>query len=295
MSGRFAGRAALITGGAKGVAVSVVRAGAEVVLFDLARTAGDLRVPSTGAAMASVDVSDRVALAEALGDEGLFDILVYNAGVDQHSLFAETTPEEWGRLVSVKRDLVFATTHLALPAVQRAGRGRIVNIATEAARLGSRGGAVYAAAKATDLAASPLFDKLESLPLLLIQVGDRETLLSDSVKLSERARRGRGDHDRSLSRHDSRLSAISPRADRSARGVGFDRRLSEDAPRSPVQSMRSVAVWPFQKAGSVLCPKQHIEPYMTRLSLARAPAASARPRDLWRRTRRCWSSKVGIA
>lgn len=145
-------RRALVTGGAKGVGASVVRAlaraGAQVVLFDLDRPAAESVAAATGAAMAVVDVADYGALAEAFGAHGPFDILVNNAGVDQHSFFTETTPQEWGRIVAVNLGSVFATTHLALPAMQRAGRGRIVNIASEAARLGSRGGAVYAAAKA---------------------------------------------------------------------------------------------------------------------------------------------------
>ena len=73
--------------------------------------------------------------------------VVNNAGRDQHAFFTKTTPEDWGRLVAVNLGSVFAITHLTLPHMQSSGFGRIVNIASEAARLGSRGGSIYAAAK----------------------------------------------------------------------------------------------------------------------------------------------------
>ena len=152
MTASLHGRRALVTGGAKGIGAAIVAAlaheGADVVLFDLDAVAGDTVAGSSGATMARVDVTDYGALRAAVATHGPFEILVNNAGVDQHAFFTETTPEDWGRLVAVNLGSVFATTHLLLPAMQRAGGGRIVNVASEAARLGSRGGAVYAAAKA---------------------------------------------------------------------------------------------------------------------------------------------------
>jgi NAD(P)-dependent dehydrogenase (short-subunit alcohol dehydrogenase family) len=78
---------------------------------------------------------------------GPFDIVVNNVGVDQHAFFTDTTPEDWARLLAVNLVSAFACTHAALPAMQAAGFGRIINITSEAARLGSKGGAVYSAAK----------------------------------------------------------------------------------------------------------------------------------------------------
>jgi 2-hydroxycyclohexanecarboxyl-CoA dehydrogenase len=68
-------------------------------------------------------------------------------GVDQHAFFTQTTPQDWRRLIAVNLESVLNTTHAVLPAMQQAGWGRIVYIASEAGRLGSRGGSVYAAAK----------------------------------------------------------------------------------------------------------------------------------------------------
>src|SRR5450432_2600258 len=100
-----------------------------------------------GAQVVALDVTDLKAAQSAVSEGGPFDILVNNAGVDQHAFFTQTTIEEWRHLLAVNLEAVFATTHAALPAMQAAGFGRIINIASEAGRMGSRGGAVYAAAK----------------------------------------------------------------------------------------------------------------------------------------------------
>ncbi len=152
MSGSFAGRSALVTGGAKGIGAAAVRAfraeGARVVFIDRDAAAGAKLARETGAVFAQADVTDYEALKQIVAAHGPFDTLVNNAGVDQHAFFTETRPEDWGRLVGVNLGSVFGTTHLVLPAMQQAKFGRIVNIASEAARLGSRGGSIYAAAKA---------------------------------------------------------------------------------------------------------------------------------------------------
>lgn len=152
MTARFVNRSALVTGGGKGIGAAIVRAltaeGARVVLIDLDKQAGDETGHSCKATPVCADVSDYGALAAVVDRHGPFDILINNAGIDQHALFVDTRPEDWEHLVAVNLGSVFGTTHLVLPAMQRAGYGRIVNIASEAARLGSRGGSVYAAAKA---------------------------------------------------------------------------------------------------------------------------------------------------
>ncbi|MFT4096775.1 MAG: SDR family oxidoreductase [Rhodoblastus sp.] len=152
MSRAFADRAALVTGGARGIGAAIVRAlareGARVTFIDRDASAGAALARETGATFAQADVTDYPALQNIVATHGPFDTLINNAGVDQHAFFTETKPEEWGRLVGINLGSVFGTTHLALPAMQAQKFGRIVNIASEAARLGSRGGAVYAAAKA---------------------------------------------------------------------------------------------------------------------------------------------------
>jgi 2-hydroxycyclohexanecarboxyl-CoA dehydrogenase len=101
----------------------------------------------TGAKVVILDLSDLKAAHRSVTDHGPFDVLVNNAGIDQHAFFTNTTMQEWRHLLTVNLEAVFATTHAALPAMQNARFGRIINIASEAGRLGSRGGAVYAASK----------------------------------------------------------------------------------------------------------------------------------------------------
>jgi 2-hydroxycyclohexanecarboxyl-CoA dehydrogenase len=150
----FVGRRALVTGGAKGIGEAIARRlradGADVVIADLDFSAAQKLAGEIGATPLQLDVANaaqvRAALLALAGKEPI-DILVNNAGVDQHAFFTDTSEEDWQRLIAVNLMGVFATTHALLPAMQQAGWGRVINIASEAGRLGSRGGAVYAAAK----------------------------------------------------------------------------------------------------------------------------------------------------
>lgn len=151
MSLRLQNRRAFVTGGSKGIGAAIVRRltaeGASVVFAAQDVTAADAIAEETGAIAIKLDVSDLQAAHDAVTDMGPFDILINNAGIDQHAFFTKTTPEQWRYLLAVNLEAVFATTHAALPAMQAAGYGRIINISSEAGRLGSRGGSVYAAAK----------------------------------------------------------------------------------------------------------------------------------------------------
>ena len=144
-------RRAMVTGGANGIGAAIATALAhtfDVVIADLDHAAGQSLATQVKATAIELDVSDAAAVARAVTQHGPFDVLINNAGVDQHAFFTETTPADWQRLVAVNLMSVFACTHAVLPAMQTARYGRIINIASEAARGGSRGGAVYSAAKA---------------------------------------------------------------------------------------------------------------------------------------------------
>jgi 2-hydroxycyclohexanecarboxyl-CoA dehydrogenase len=149
--GRLDGRRAFVSGGAKGIGAAIVRgfaaAGAKVVIGDLDRSVAADLAGQVGASVAELDVGDVAMVRQVMSRYGPFDIVVNNAGIDQHAFFTDTTPEDWAKLLAVNLVSVLACTHAALPAMQAAGFGRILNIASEAARLGSKGGAVYSAAK----------------------------------------------------------------------------------------------------------------------------------------------------
>jgi len=149
--GRLDGRRAFVSGGAKGIGAAIARSFAEarahVVIADLDTETASALAGQIGATAVRLDVGDADMVQAIMTQHGPFDIVVNNAGVDQHAFFTDTTPEHWARLLAVNLVSVFACTHAALPAMQAAGFGRIINITSEAARLGSRGGAVYSAAK----------------------------------------------------------------------------------------------------------------------------------------------------
>ncbi|MFB9263432.1 SDR family NAD(P)-dependent oxidoreductase [Bradyrhizobium erythrophlei] len=149
--GRLDGRRAFVSGGARGIGAAIVRsfagARARVVIADLDLAAASELAGEVGALAAKLDVSDATAVQAVVAQHGPFDILVNNAGVDQHAFFTDTTAEDWTKLLAVNLLSVLACTHAALPAMQAVRFGRIINITSEAARLGSKGGSVYSAAK----------------------------------------------------------------------------------------------------------------------------------------------------
>jgi len=148
---RLEGRRALVTGGAGGIgaatAARLAAEGAEVWVADIAvedaeRVAGEI----AGHAL-ELDVTDLAATRAAVEVVGALDILVNNAGTDEFGFFTYTSPEQWERVLAINLGGVLNCTHTALPAMQQAGYGRIVNISSEAGRVGSKGSAVYSAAK----------------------------------------------------------------------------------------------------------------------------------------------------
>jgi len=144
-------RRALVVGGASGIGAAIVRRlaadGMTVVCADLQGEAAERLAAEVGATGVALDACDFEQVRDAVARLGPFDVLVNSVGVDQHAFFTRTTPQDWRHLLAVNLESVFNTTHAVLPAMQAAGYGRIVNVASEAGRLGSRGGAVYAAAK----------------------------------------------------------------------------------------------------------------------------------------------------
>lgn len=151
MTRGLAGRRAFVTGGSKGIGAAIVQRlaaeGAEVVFSAQDMPRAEAVAAETGAFAARLNVTDLDAVQAVIAANGPFDILVNNAGQDQHAFFTNTTVDEWRYLLAVNLEAVLATTQAVLPAMQKAGYGRIINIGSEAGRQGSRGGSVYAAAK----------------------------------------------------------------------------------------------------------------------------------------------------
>jgi NAD(P)-dependent dehydrogenase (short-subunit alcohol dehydrogenase family) len=154
---RLAGRSAFVTGGASGIGAAIAArlaaAGADVTIGDVDVDAAKAHAEAIGATGVQLDVTDPASAEAAIGAGGPFDILVNNAGIDMAGVFfGDVTPTQWRRLLAVNLEGVFACTQAALPAMQQAGWGRIVNMASEAGRMGAKGDAVYAASKGAVIA-----------------------------------------------------------------------------------------------------------------------------------------------
>lgn len=148
---RLEARKALVTGGAGGIGVAISRRlaaeGAEVWVGDLDwEGASEVAAEISGHAVA-LDVTDRESAQTAFDEIGELDVLINNAGTDEFGFFNQTTPDMWERVLAVNLGGVLNCTHAALPAMQDRGYGRIVSISSEAGRVGSKGSAVYSAAK----------------------------------------------------------------------------------------------------------------------------------------------------
>lgn len=148
---RLEGRKALVTGGASGIGAATVRRlaaeGAAVTIGDIDVDGARKVAGEVSARVVELDVTDRDSAVAAVAETGTLDILVNNAGTDIFGFFADSEPANWEKVMAVCLTGVFNCTHATLPGMQEAGYGRIVNIASEAGRIGSKGSAVYSAAK----------------------------------------------------------------------------------------------------------------------------------------------------
>jgi 2-hydroxycyclohexanecarboxyl-CoA dehydrogenase len=149
---RLEGRKALVTGGASGIgaaiAVRLAAEGAEVWVGDIDTEGAERVAGEANGHAVELDVTDLESAQGAVAAAGgTLDILVNNAGTDEFGFFTYTTPEQWQRVLAINLVGVLNCTSAALPGMQQAQYGRIVSISSEAGRVGSKGSAVYSAAK----------------------------------------------------------------------------------------------------------------------------------------------------
>ncbi|MGH9390961.1 MAG: SDR family NAD(P)-dependent oxidoreductase [Vicinamibacteria bacterium] len=160
-------KCALVSGGGSGIGAATARLlaeeGARVAILDVAVEAAAAVAASIekkrGTALAiSCDVSDPVCVDEAVARVRdawkRIDILINCAGVLFAKPFLESDPGEWRREVDVNLYGVLNLCRATLPSLRGQGEGRIVSVASDAGRVGERGMATYAAAKAGIIAFS---------------------------------------------------------------------------------------------------------------------------------------------
>lgn len=157
-------RVAFVTGGASGLGRSIAeRLGADglhVVVADIsdegsATVVEELQAAGGSAEWVHCDVGDlnsvRVASEQVVGTHDGVDVLVNNAGFDIPGFFLESDPRDWDSIVKVVMMGTLNCTYVLAPSIvercRASGYGRIVNIASDAGRVGSMGEAAYSAAK----------------------------------------------------------------------------------------------------------------------------------------------------
>ena len=156
----LSGKTVIVTGGGGGIGGATSRRfaadGAKVAVFDMnleaAQKVADAILAAGGNAAAfKCDITNRaevdVALAATEAQFGPVDVLVNNAGWDVFKPFVKTVPAEWERLIAINLTGALHMLHAVLPGMSERKYGRIVNIASDAARGGSSGEAVYSACK----------------------------------------------------------------------------------------------------------------------------------------------------
>jgi 2-hydroxycyclohexanecarboxyl-CoA dehydrogenase len=148
-------RVALVTGGAGGIGRAIVRAltadGNRVVSGDIVDAAdGD------AALAVRLDVTDSASVDEAVGrverELGPVEILVNTAGWDEFHSFLDTDEEFWDRIIELNYKGCLRVSRRVVPGMVQREYGRVINISSDAARVGSSQEAVYAGAKAAQVA-----------------------------------------------------------------------------------------------------------------------------------------------
>ena len=141
----------LVTGGGGAIGGAICRRfaeeGANVLVADKDAVSAGKVAQSIDAKSLVFDISDYAAAKRAVASCGDVHILVNNAGWDRFQNFLDTDPAEWEELIAINLRGPLNMHHLVLPQMVARGAGRVVNISSDAARVGSSGESVYSACK----------------------------------------------------------------------------------------------------------------------------------------------------
>ena len=156
--GRLTDKVTVVTGAGAGIGRAIATTchneGAIVIVTDLDGAAAQAVAAGLGerAIPYAVDVTDRASVAAMVSDVvtayGRIDVLVNNAGWDLAVPFVQSEPDFWAKVIVINYVGVLHTCREILPVMIEAGGGHIVNLSSDAGRVGSSGEAVYSGAKA---------------------------------------------------------------------------------------------------------------------------------------------------
>jgi 2-hydroxycyclohexanecarboxyl-CoA dehydrogenase len=164
---KLRGKVALVTGAGRGIgraiALALAREGCQVGVADIlpeSAVAAAAEVDALGVKGLAlrVDLTSRAEVermvGEALAQFGQIDVLVNNAGWDRMGLFLDTDEDTWDRIIAVNLKAMLYVCKAVLPHMVARGSGKVINVASDAGRVGSSGEAVYSATKGAVIAFS---------------------------------------------------------------------------------------------------------------------------------------------
>jgi len=150
-------RVALVTGGGSGIGraicVALAEAGHRVAVADIDQRSAAATAESIGSSALTVamDITNGASVTDGVSkvhqEFGAVEILVNCAGWDELKPFTATDEEFWERVIDINFKGMLRTVHACVPHMTEAGWGRIINISSDAARVGSSMEAVYSGAK----------------------------------------------------------------------------------------------------------------------------------------------------
>jgi 2-hydroxycyclohexanecarboxyl-CoA dehydrogenase len=189
----LSGKVAVVTGAAGGIAAALAGAGAAVAVWDLdggraKEVAGGLGGLGGRGLGVDVDVTRRpsVEAARAATEAALgpVDVLVNNAGIDKIEPFLQSEEATWERIVAVNYLGTVRCCHVLVPGMVERGSGRVVNIASDAGRVGSSGEVVYSGTKGGVIAFSKALARevaAKGVTVNAVCPGPTDTALLDQV------------------------------------------------------------------------------------------------------------------
>ena len=193
----LSGKTVIVTGGGGGIGRAVclrfAAEGSRVAVLDRDEAAAQTTVAALQAAGGQggaypADITDYAAVTAAVAaieqELGCPQILVNNAGFDRFLPFLNTRPEQWQPLIAINLTGALNMHHVVLPKMLKAGGGKVVTVASDAARVGSSGEAVYAACKAGLIGLSKTLARelaTQNITLNVVCPGPTETALLKEV------------------------------------------------------------------------------------------------------------------
>ena len=146
----LAGKTVLVTGGGGAIGSAIcarfAEAGARLLVADRNGPSAEKVAQAVDGRALVFDIANYEDARKAVGGESI-DVLVNNAGWDRFQNFLDTRPEEWDQLLDINLRGPLNMHHIVVPQMVARGSGRVINISSDAARVGSSGESVYSACK----------------------------------------------------------------------------------------------------------------------------------------------------